>query len=240
MTRLALETSRGSLGGTCTRTNALHALTTLATLAALASPNVAYGADQAPATGLVSGLPAESAPADDRAPAPSPPAGPSRLVLTAPSATVPYPLDRDRDRESRARYLEDRRGFLSILLAHGTASLALGATMLAGSRDPLAQGFGLQTLAWGGVNDTIALIGLATETSVARALRTSEDVLAERRSMRRFLWVNVGLDALYVTCGALLAGLGKERFLQGNGAAVLSQGAFLFVFDLSGSFWQGP
>lgn len=235
MKRLALETSRGSRRRTCTRTDAFTALAALATLAALASPNVAYGADQAPATGL----PTAASPAETTDPAPTPPAAPPRLALTAPSAPLASP-DRDRDRESRARYLEDRRGFLSILLAHGTASLAHGATMLAGSRDPLAQGFGLQTLAWGAVNDTIALVGLATEASVARSLRTSEDVLAERRSMRRFLWVNVGLDALYVTCGALISGLGKERFLQGNGAAVLSQGAFLFVFDLSGSFWQGP
>jgi hypothetical protein len=221
VTRFAPGPRRRSSGGS-TRRLALVALVALSTT--LAAPNVAYGADQAPAT----------SPREEVGPTEPPP----RLVLTAPS--MAFASDRDRDHETRARYLEDRRGFLSILLAHGTASLALGATMLAGSRDPFAQGFGLQTLAWGAVNDTIALVGLATETSVARSLRTSEDVAAERRSMRRFLWVNVGLDALYVTCGALLAGLGKERFLQGNGAAVLSQGAFLFVFDLSGSFWQGP
>ncbi len=230
MTHLAPETSQG-LGDAWTRP---YALAAIAALVALYAPNVAYGADQAPAAGI----PGESEVSATGVPASAPPLVPSRLVLTGPSTPLPNPADDARD--TRARYLDDRRGFLSILLAHGTASLALGATMLAGSRDPLAQGFGLQTLAWGAVNDTIALVGLATEANVAHSLRTSEDVLAERHRMRRFLWVNVGLDALYVTCGALLAGLGKERFLQGNGAAVLSQGAFLFVFDLSGSFWQGP
>lgn len=221
MTRFAPETPRSSLGGARKLT-----LATLATLATLSAPRVVYGADRAPAT----------SPREEVGPVDTPP----RLVLTAPIMAVANASERELDHTTRDRYLEDRRGFLSVLLAHGTASLALGATMLAGSRDPFAQGFGLQTLAWGAVNDTIALVGLATESSVARTLRTSEDVLAERRSMRRFLWVNVGLDALYVTCGSLLAGLGKSRFLQGNGAAILSQGAFLFVFDLSGSFWQGP
>ena len=204
-----------------------YAAFTLLGLGTAFAPRIAYGADQGPGN-----APSEVSSAEGSEISPPKPSVP-RLALTPPSV-------KDRALASRARYLEDRRGFLSILLAHGTASLALGATMLAGSRDPLAQGFGLQTLAWGAVNDTLAIVGLATEGSVARSLRTSEDVLAERRSMRRFLWVNAGLDVLYMTTGALLAGLGKERCLQGNGAAVLSQGAFLFVFDLSGSIWQGP
>ncbi len=43
--------------------------------------------------------------------------------------------------------------------------------------------------------------------------------------------INMGLDVLYVTAGALMVGLGKNDSVRGAGAGVMLQGNFLFTFD---------
>lgn len=152
----------------------------------------------------------------------------------APAAEAPL-FERERE-----RYMDGRRVFLSSLLVWGGTSTVAGASLVAFPRDSFAQWYGAQTIAWGLVNGTIAVVGLVTTSEVRRELSTRERVFAERRAMQRFLWVNVALDVLYVTTGALLLGLGESPAVRGNGAAILSQGGFLVGFDLLGSFTQGP
>ncbi len=81
------------------------------------------------------------------------------------------------------------------------------------------KGFWGMSGAWGFVNGAIALIGLlGAETSDYGALRTT-------------LWINAGLDVLYVASGLYLLSRPEETW-RGGGVAILVQGGFLLVFDI--------
>jgi hypothetical protein len=81
------------------------------------------------------------------------------------------------------------------------------------------KGFWGMSGAWGFVNGAIALIGLlGAETQDYASLRTT-------------LWVNAGLDVLYVASGLYLLSRPEETW-RGGGAAILIQGGFLLVFDI--------
>ncbi len=49
--------------------------------------------------------------------------------------------------------------------------------------------------------------------------------------LRRILWVNAGLDLLYVAVGSALW-MRPRPMLKGFGLAIVVQGLFLFLFDL--------
>lgn len=51
----------------------------------------------------------------------------------------------------------------------------------------------------------------------------------ERRNLRRLLWLNAGLDVLYVLGGLLLQ---RRQHWRGHGWGIIIQGSFLFLFDL--------
>ena len=81
------------------------------------------------------------------------------------------------------------------------------------------KGFWGMSGAWGFVNGAIALIGLLNaETNDYAALRTT-------------LWINAGLDVLYVASGLYLLSRPEETW-RGAGTAILIQGSFLLVFDV--------
>jgi hypothetical protein len=81
------------------------------------------------------------------------------------------------------------------------------------------KGFWGMSGAWGFVNGAIALIGLlGAETSDYAGLRTT-------------LWINAGLDVLYVASGLYLLSRPEETW-RGGGTAILIQGGFLLVFDI--------
>ena len=67
-----------------------------------------------------------------------------------------------------------------------------------------------------------------------RGATRAEALAREARKLRRLLWINTGLDVLYVTGGfVLLYTSGAQNpFAAGNGWGVIVQGGFLFVFDL--------
>ncbi len=56
----------------------------------------------------------------------------------------------------------------------------------------------------------------------------------EARNLRRLLWINTGLDVLYVAGGlVLVVTLGAQNpFMAGSGWGVIVQGGFLLIFDL--------
>jgi hypothetical protein len=81
------------------------------------------------------------------------------------------------------------------------------------------KGFWGMSGAWGFVNGAIALIGLlGAETGDYAGLRTT-------------LWINAGLDVLYVASGLYLLSRPEETW-RGGGTAILIQGGFLLIFDV--------
>lgn len=70
---------------------------------------------------------------------------------------------------------------------------------------------------WCAINSIIALAGLLGS-------------VGELDDLRRLLWVNAGLDVLYVSTGIVLLTRSSVA-LRGAGLAVLIQGAFLLLFD---------
>jgi hypothetical protein len=97
--------------------------------------------------------------------------------------------------------------------------------------------FGIQALAWGAVDALIALVGLwATQRRRAQLADPAAPrrLAQEERTLRRLLWINTGLDVLYVAAGlAISLTLGStDRRWQGHGWGIMVQGAFLFIFDL--------
>lgn len=99
------------------------------------------------------------------------------------------------------------------------------------------RGMGIQFLAWGGIDLLIALFG-ASGTQKRRAKLNPEELIStqpkERSHLARILWINTGLDVLYVAGGiALIVILGaSDPFWRGSGWGILLQGGFLFFFDL--------
>ncbi len=100
---------------------------------------------------------------------------------------------------------------------------------------PFWRGFGVQALAWGAIDAAIALFGqLSARKRRDAGTGGSETFEREARNLRQLLWVNTGLDVLYVTGGLVLVyTLGAQNpFMAGSGWGVIVQGGFLFLFDL--------
>ncbi len=120
------------------------------------------------------------------------------------------------------------------LLLWSTLSVAAGVILMLTGGD-FWRGFGLQTLVWGLIDGAIA--GLGRRSAARRRIRgphTADALTREAANMRRVLWINTGLDVLYVTGGLLLAHTSAARnpFAAGNGWGIVVQGGFLLFFDL--------
>jgi MFS family permease len=88
---------------------------------------------------------------------------------------------------------------------------------------------------WNSVNLTLGIIGLVNHRRPPKAGSIAEARRVNRRTRRVFL-INGVLDMLYIGAGALTAGLGRrydQRRVEGYGAAVVFQGAWLFAFDIA-------
>jgi carboxylesterase len=103
-------------------------------------------------------------------------------------------------------------------------------------------GFGIQALAWGVIDGLIAGFGIWMSRRRRRSLPDLDDPklmeagvrLSESRKLRRTLWINTGLDLLYIAGGITLAatlGRGNPAW-RGHGWGIILQGTFLFFFDL--------
>ncbi len=124
------------------------------------------------------------------------------------------------------------------LLLWSVVSMVIGAALLVFG-DPFWRGFGLQAVVWGGVDAAIAFFGRRTSNTrllkhVAAGGNPASLVEREAKNLRRLLWINTGLDVLYVVGGAaLVITLGQsDLFARGNGWGIIVQGGFLFLFDL--------
>ncbi len=90
---------------------------------------------------------------------------------------------------------------------------------------------------WNGVNLIIAGIGYRKAIRANPADYNLAQSLKEQQKIERALWINAGLDVVYVAAGLYLIEIGKtatsntQRF-QGFGQSIALQGSFLFAFDL--------
>lgn len=98
--------------------------------------------------------------------------------------------------------------------------------------DALWQSFGIQAIAWGLIDAGVALAGV-----VAKRARSAEQ---QRVWLRRVLWINAGLDVIYIAVGAGVVAWGAgDPAWAGHGWGVIVQGAFLLVFD-AWHAWRMP
>lgn len=116
------------------------------------------------------------------------------------------------------------------LLTWNIANLIAGVGLLVRGR----RGVGSQFIGWALINMAIAVFG--ERSNQARAARP--DAISpliregQARNLRRLLWINAGLDVLYMLGGFLFALRAKKKQRRGMGIGIIIQGAFLFVFDV--------
>jgi hypothetical protein len=113
-------------------------------------------------------------------------------------------------------------------------SVAAGLAMGLGGR--FWQGVGSQFIGWGVVDAAIALFGgwSARRKAELPDAHTAARQAGEAANLERLLWINAGLDILYMLGGRWLVrqrGETDARW-QGMGWGIIVQGAFLFWFDL--------
>lgn len=104
----------------------------------------------------------------------------------------------------------------------------LGGLWLWLTADEFGRAFGVQAVIWGLVDAAIAFWGVRSAT--LRSATT--DPRKEALFIRRILWINFGLDFLYILGGIWLLSAWDSDFWQGTGWGIIVQGSFLFVFDL--------
>ncbi|MBK8022404.1 MAG: hypothetical protein IPK19_13505 [Chloroflexi bacterium] len=113
-------------------------------------------------------------------------------------------------------------------------STALGLIMLL--RRGFWRGVGGQFVGWAAVNLGIAVFGFLTSDHRRQQLndpRAPAVLNKETRNLRRLLWINAGLDVLYMIGGGWLARRrASSPSRRGMGVGIILQGLFLFVFDV--------
>jgi hypothetical protein len=103
------------------------------------------------------------------------------------------------------------------------------------SADPFLRGLAIQFLAWGLADGGIALFG---KRWVEKKKLSAQQEAKEARWLSLVLWINTGLDVLYVLGGVwLMQTWGADSPLwKGHGLGIVIQGGFLFFFDLYHAF----
>ena len=104
------------------------------------------------------------------------------------------------------------------LLAWSIPWMGAGVVGLWASSDERSRGFWGMSGAWALVNAGIAYAGLLGPEPDASSLRNT-------------LYINAGLDVLYVLGGTYMLSRPEETW-RGGGLAIIIQGAFLLAFDL--------
>ena len=104
------------------------------------------------------------------------------------------------------------------------------------SADNFLRGLAIQCFVWGVIDGAIALFGeraSAKKRLIVQGSASAENEAKESRWLSRILWVNTGLDVLYILGGIwLMKTWGAESPLwRGHGVGVVLQGGFLFLFD---------
>jgi len=125
------------------------------------------------------------------------------------------------------------RGILSILLAWGVGSVVYGIRQMS-HEAPEAKGAATQHIAWGAIDAALAINGL--KNNRAQQIDYDNGSILEYKLNRKatmletILWVNTGLDVLYMAWGNSLTHDERPQ-RKGWGKAIIAQGLFLFLFD---------
>ena len=102
--------------------------------------------------------------------------------------------------------------------------------------NPFWRGLGSQATGWGLVNAAIGLFGLISRDQRIAGISNPGEIevrAEESRKLGRLLWINAGLDVLYILGGWLWSRSdGKNQRRRGEGVGVMIQGLFLLVFDI--------
>jgi uncharacterized membrane protein YczE len=123
------------------------------------------------------------------------------------------------------------------LAALNSLNISVGAALLA-IPGKVSRGIAEQHIAWGAINCVIAAIGYLGTVRGEQAADSRDGVksAAENRAqLRKILWINTGLDVLYMLGGAALALRSRKPVKPrrlGTGIGIVIQGALLFAFDL--------
>lgn len=120
------------------------------------------------------------------------------------------------------------------LLLWSVFSIVCGMLML--KRGQFWKGVGMQFISWGAIDAMIAVGGQVA--SDKRLNNTASDdmptqIKKDTRNLKIALWVNAGLDVLYMLGGFIwMRRKLQDDHQQGNGLGVIIQGMFLFFFDI--------
>lgn len=120
------------------------------------------------------------------------------------------------------------------LLRWGLGSMLAGFLMRFGGR--AWKNAGNQFIMWGLIDAAIAVFGHITSQDRIDRMQNpgaAEVKREEATQLSRLLWINTILDVFYVLGGWLWMRRDRgDGSARGNGAGVIIQGLFLFVFDL--------
>jgi esterase/lipase len=115
-----------------------------------------------------------------------------------------------------------------------SAASVMGGALLILTGDPFWRAFGGMALTWGLVDAAIAWFGRRSALRQRAASLSAAGQARQASSLSRILWINTGLDVLYIALGLGLAlSLGRyDPTWRGYGWGIVIQGGFLFFFDL--------
>lgn len=120
------------------------------------------------------------------------------------------------------------------LLRWSGISIAVGLLMRFGGK--FGKNFGNQFISWGLINSGIAIGGdIAKRNRIDKMDNPGKPEIKrkEAQNLTRLLWLNAGLDVLYMLGGFIWAKRDKgDGAARGNGIGIIIQGLFLFVFDI--------
>jgi hypothetical protein len=125
---------------------------------------------------------------------------------------------------------------MPILLGWGVGSIITG-FLWTRSRSQALQALGNQFIAWGAVDGSIAAFAIANAAKKSSLVESGEitphEHYLQAEQFERIIWVNALLDIGYMLGGFRLArGNPQDRRRQGMGWGILTQGAFLFAWDI--------
>ena len=120
------------------------------------------------------------------------------------------------------------------LLQWSIGSILVGLLMRYGGK--FGKNLGNQFITWGLIDAAIAVGGQMAKRNRIDHMDNPgrpEIKAKEASNLSRLLWLNAGLDVLYIIVGYLWAKRDKgDGAARGNGLGVIIQGAFLLFFDI--------
>jgi len=126
-------------------------------------------------------------------------------------------------------------GAAALSLAGGTALLFTEPPGFAGKPKGFRTSFATFALIYGALNTAFVAANFAGLERQRSTLLDARLLEADRRRQTRAFAGNTGLDMIYITLGLTLWATDSRPVVQGMGASIAVQGAFLLGFDGAGA-----